>query len=107
DNTSALRAGRWDKQRFGAVGRGLYGRSLGIVGLGNVGLAVAERAEGFGMQLFAQAKGSRSAEALTRMARLGIEVVPDLVALASRVDVLSLHAPLNAETRGMVGADVL
>ena len=107
DNTSELRAGHWDKQRFGAVGRGLYGRSLGIVGLGNVGLAVAERAEGFGMQLFAQAKGSRSAEALTRMARLGIEVVPDLVALASRVDVLSLHAPLNAETRGMVGADVL
>src|SRR5689334_20968270 len=34
DNTSELRAGRWDKQRFGAVGRGLFGRSIGIVGLG-------------------------------------------------------------------------
>jgi D-3-phosphoglycerate dehydrogenase len=107
DNTSELRAGRWDKQRFGAIGRGLYGRSLGIVGLGNVGLAVAERAAGFGMLLFAQAKGSRSAPVLTRMADLGIELVPDLVRLASRVDVLSLHVPLRAETRGMVGAEVL
>lgn len=107
DNTSELRAGRWDKQRFGAVGRGLYGRSLGIVGLGNIGLAVAERAAAFGMPLFAQAKGSRSAQALARMSELGIELVPDLVTLASRVDVLSLHVPLNDETRGMVGADVL
>jgi D-3-phosphoglycerate dehydrogenase len=107
DNTIELRAGRWDKQRFGAVGRGLYGRSLGIVGLGNIGLAVAERAAGFGMQLLAQAKGSRSPRATSRIADLGIELVPDLLTLASRVDVLSLHVPLKAETRGMVGADVL
>ncbi|MFL6131501.1 MAG: NAD(P)-dependent oxidoreductase [Nocardioidaceae bacterium] len=107
DSTSELRAGRWDKQRFAAVGRGLYGRSLGIVGLGNIGLAVAERAAGFGMQLLAQAKGSRSQEALTRIADLGIELVPDLVTLASRVDVLSLHVPLKPDTRGMVGAVVL
>jgi D-3-phosphoglycerate dehydrogenase / 2-oxoglutarate reductase len=107
DSTSALRAGRWDKQRFGAVGRGLYGRPLGIVGLGSIGLAVAERAAGFGMRLLAQAKGSRSPEASQRIAELGIELVPDLVTLASRVDVLSLHVPLKAETRGMVGADVL
>jgi D-3-phosphoglycerate dehydrogenase len=89
------------------VGRGLYGRSLGIVGLGNIGLAVAERAAAFGMHLLAQAKGSRSSHALTRVADLGIELVPDLITLASRVDVLSLHVPLNADTRGMVGADVL
>ena len=107
DNTSELRAGRWDKRRFGAVGRGLFGRSLGIVGLGNIGLAVAERAAGFRMQLLAQAKGSRSTEASTRIADLGIELVPDLVTLASRVDVLSLHVPLKAETYGMVGAGVL
>ena len=107
DNTGELRAGRWDKKRFAAVGRGLYGRSLGIVGLGNIGLAVAERAAGFGMRLFAQAKGSRAPEVTQRIDQLGIELIPDLVALASRVDVLSLHVPLKAETRGMVGADVL
>jgi D-3-phosphoglycerate dehydrogenase / 2-oxoglutarate reductase len=107
DNTSELRAGRWDKQRFGTVGRGLYGRSVGIVGLGSIGQAVAERAAGFGMRLLAQAKGSRSAETSQRVADLGIELVPDLVTLASRVDVLSLHVPLKPETRGMVGAEVL
>jgi len=107
DNTTELRAGHWDKQRFGAVGRGLYGRSLGIVGLGNIGLAVAERAAGFGMHLCAQAKGSRSTQAVARIDALGIELVPDLVTLASRVDVLSLHVPLTVETRGMVGAHVL
>lgn len=107
DNTIELRAGRWDKQRFGTVGRGLYGRSLGIVGLGNIGLAVAERAAGFGMQLLAQVKGSRSPQAMARIADLGIELVPDLLTLAARVDVLSLHVPLKVETRSMVGADVL
>ena len=107
DNTGELRAGHWDKQRFGAVGRGLYGRNLGIVGLGNIGLAVAERAAGFGMHLFAQAKGSRSPDVSQRISELRIELIPDLVTLAATVDVLSLHVPLKEETRGMVGTDVL
>ena len=107
DNTSELRAGHWDKKRFSAVGRGLYGRRLGIVGLGNIGLAVAERAAAFGMPLLAQAKGSRSPDASRRIDELGIELVPDLVTLASEVDALTLHVPLTAETRGMVGTDVL
>lgn len=107
DNTGDLRAGHWDKQRFAAVGGGLYGRSLGIVGLGNIGLAVAERASGFGMRLLAQAKGSRPPDASRRIADLGVKLLPDLVTLASRVDVLSLHVPLTPETRGMVGTHVL
>ncbi len=107
DSTSELRAGRWDKKRFSAVGRGLHGRPLGIVGLGSIGLAVAERAAAFGMPLLAQAKGDRSPEAARRIEELGIELVPDLVSLAARVDVLTLHVPLRAETRGMVGAEVL
>src|SRR3954454_13568041 len=80
---------------------------MGIIGLGNIGLAVAERAAGFGMRLLAQVKGSRSTEASQRIADLGIELVDDLVTLASQVDVLSVHVPLNSETRGMVGAEVL
>jgi D-3-phosphoglycerate dehydrogenase len=107
DNTSELRAGRWDKKRFSAVGRGLYGRRLGIVGLGNIGIAVAERAAAFGMSLRAQAKGSRPPETVRRIDELGIDLVPDLVTLASEVDALTVHVPLGAETRGMVGAEVL
>ena len=107
DNTSELRAGHWDKKRFSAVGRGLYGRRLGIVGLGHIGQAVAQRAGAFGMGLLAQAKGSRSNEASRRIADLGIELVPDLVTLAAEADALTLHVPLNAQTRGMVGGEVL
>lgn len=107
DSTSELRAGRWDKKRFSAAGRGLHGRPLGIVGLGTIGLAVAERAAAFGMPLLAQAKGSRSPEATRRIEELGIELVPDLVTLASRVDVLTVHVPLSAGTREIIGGDVL
>jgi D-3-phosphoglycerate dehydrogenase len=107
DNTYELRAGRWDKKRFSAVGRGLYGRRLGVVGLGSIGLAVAERAAAFGMSLVAQAKGSRAPETSARMEALGFGLVPDLVTLATEVDALTLHVPLTAETRGMVGAEVL
>jgi len=107
DNTSELRAGRWDKKRFSAVGRGLYGRRLGIVGVGNIGLAVAERAAAFGMSLTAQEKGSRPPQTSRRIDELGFDLVPDLMTLASDVDVLTVHVPLTAETEGMVGAEVL
>jgi D-3-phosphoglycerate dehydrogenase len=107
DSTSELRAGCWDKRRFSSVGRGLHGRSLGIVGLGGIGLAVAERAAAFGMRLHTLSSGSRSRRTEERIAELGIELVPDLVTLASRVDVLSLHVPSVADTRGMVDAEVL
>ena len=107
DGTAALRAGRWDKKRFSAVGRGLHGRRLGIVGLGGIGLAVAERAAAFGMVLVAQEKGSRSADASRRIEALGIRLVPDLLTLAAEVDVLTLHVPLTAGTERLVGADVL
>ena len=107
DSTAALRAGRWDKRAFGSVGMGLHGRPLGVVGLGSIGLAVAERAAAFGMRLLAPEKSSRPPRTVERIAALGIELVPDLVTLASRVDVLSLHVPSVAETRGMVDADVL
>ena len=107
ESTTELRAGHWDKQRFSSVGQGLHGRALGIVGLGSIGLAVAERAAAFGMRLLAQAKPSRPPETVKRIAELGIELVPDLVTLASRTDVLSLHVPSAADTRGLVGAEVL
>ena len=96
DNTSELRAGRWDKQRFGAVGRGLYGRSLGIVGLGNIGLAVAERAAGFGMQLLAQVKGSRSPEAIDAHRRPRHRARPRPADARVPGGRLSLHVPLQA-----------
>src|SRR4051794_39586608 len=71
DNVADLRAGRWDKKRYSKAG-GLMGSTLGIVGLGSIGLAVAERAAAFGIELQALARPGRSPHATARAEELGI-----------------------------------
>jgi len=107
DNVIALRAGQWDKKTFSKSGRGLYGSTLGIVGLGSIGLAVAQRARAFGMHLRALHRPTRSADAAARATDLGIELLGSLPELAAGVDVLTLHIPAGADTSGVVDAEVL
>jgi len=107
DNVIALRAGEWDKSTFSKAGRGLYGSTLGIVGLGSIGLAVAQRARAFGMHLHALRRPTRSADAAARATDLGIELVGSLPELAAGVDVLTLHIPSGSDTAGVVDADVI
>ncbi|MGB3413704.1 MAG: D-glycerate dehydrogenase [Microbacteriaceae bacterium] len=80
-------------------GNGLSGATLGIVGLGRIGLAVAERAAAFGMKIVAS--GGRGDAAIE--ARLGIERV-ELDELFSASDIVSLHCPLNEQTHHLVNA---
>ena len=61
DNVADLRAGRWDKKRY-AEARGLMGASMGIVGLGAIGMAVAERAHAFGLRDRSARQASRSGD---------------------------------------------
>lgn len=107
DNVVELRAGHWDKKRFSSVGRGLFGRRLGIVGLGAIGLEVAARAAAFGMELWSVGRPSRSAVASARADDLGITMAASIVELAERVDVLTLHAPMVAQTANLVDGEVL
>ncbi len=102
DNVASLRVGRWDKKTFSEA-RGLFGRTLGILGLGAIGREVAKRALGFGMRVLAW---SRSLDD-RRAKELGVERAADVVALARESDVLSLHLPLSKETRGIVSRQVL
>jgi D-3-phosphoglycerate dehydrogenase len=92
----ALKAGRWDKERFAGVE--LFNKVLGIIGLGRIGSEVARRALGLRMQVIAYDPY------LTREAaqRIGAEVV-ELDQLLERADVISIHIPLTAETRGFLG----
>jgi D-3-phosphoglycerate dehydrogenase len=106
DNVADLRAGTWNKKRYSQAG-GLYGRTVGVVGLGDIGLAFAERAAAFGMRVHAIARDGRPADVVTRAERAGITFVDDLRTLASSCQVLSFHVPLNDDTRGMVDADLL
>ncbi|HJQ04120.1 MAG TPA: D-glycerate dehydrogenase [Nocardioides sp.] len=96
-----IRAGRrWEWSPTFFVGLDLSaGATLGIVGLGRIGLAVARRALAFDMRVVATPTRSHAAEA----AELGIDILP-LDDLLRASDVVSLHCPLNAETRHLIGA---
>jgi D-3-phosphoglycerate dehydrogenase len=102
DNTSSLRAGKWDKKTFSEA-RGLFGRTLGVVGLGPIGRETIKRAQAFGMRV---AAWSRSLDdPLAR--QLGVERATDIRALAETADVLSLHLPLAKETKGIITREIL
>ncbi|MEV5541564.1 NAD(P)-dependent oxidoreductase [Saccharopolyspora shandongensis] len=106
DNVTDLRAGRWDKKRYSRA-RGILGRRVGVIGLGQIGLAFAERAAAFGMAVHAVAKPGRAPETLERANAIGVHFVDDLTTLARTCDVLSLHAPATDATRHLIDADLL
>lgn len=99
DNVADLRAGRWNKAEYGKA-RGLYGRTLGLIGVGGIGREMIPRARGFGMPVVAWSR-SLTAE---RAAELGVRLAASPEEVAAASDVVSIHVALNAETRGMLGA---
>jgi D-3-phosphoglycerate dehydrogenase len=94
----SLKAGKWERTKF--TGTQLEGKTLGVIGLGRVGLAVARRAQGFGMTVL----GFDPFLAAEKAHELGVESVARLDDLWGRCDFLSLHTPLSAETRNLIGA---
>jgi D-3-phosphoglycerate dehydrogenase len=105
DNVTDLRAGRWNKKAYSKAA-GLLGCTLGIVGLGAIGLDVAERAAAFGLHVRAVRK-PRSAYVETRAAELGVTMCATLEELLESADVVSLHVPAGEETHGLVDRDFL
>lgn len=96
-----LREGIWDRKSF--MGIELSGKTIGIIGLGNVGSLVARIALGIPMKVI----GYDPYLNPDRLKGLEIEVVEDLRDLLKRSDVVSLHVPLNEKTRGLIGAQEL
>ena len=90
DAAADLRRGNWDKPRYSGA-RGLKRRSLGIVGLGRIGLEVADRAAGFGMRLHAVRRDGRDLETHRRIEELDITLHGGVADMAAICDVLSLH----------------
>lgn len=91
-----LREGRWQT----TIGTGLYERTLGIYGYGNIGKLVARVGVAFGMRVWAWGREG----SLARAAADGIACAPSREAFFAESDVLSLHIRLTPETRGLVGA---
>ncbi|MDF1563198.1 MAG: NAD(P)-dependent oxidoreductase [Deltaproteobacteria bacterium] len=101
DNVAALREGRWDKKTFGA-GRGLHGRKLAILGLGQIGEATARIARAMGMEVVAWSR-SLTPE---RAAALGVGYAETPELAAEGADAISVHLAATPETRGRIGESV-
>jgi D-3-phosphoglycerate dehydrogenase len=93
--SSSMKDGKWEKKAF--EGRELAGKTLGVIGLGNIGRIVADRARGLRMGVV----GYDPFMTAERAAELGIELVP-LEDLFRRSDAITIHTPLTAETKGIV-----
>lgn len=100
-----LRDGRWDKKAY-SRSRGLLGATLGIIGMGAIGLEVAQRAAALGMRVMAEDKPRRR-EARRRMEAIGVTTAADQTALLAASDIVSLHVPGDPSTAGMVDAAFL
>lgn len=98
DCVAEIRAGRWDKKRFSQA-RGLYGRRLGVIGVGHIGREVVHLAHAFGLSVVGFSKPWTDEEAR----ELGVDRVEDLLDLAAQADIVTVHVDLNSETRGMIG----
>ncbi len=97
---AALSAGKWERSKWEGVE--LYGKSIGIIGLGRIGVLVAQRCLAFGMTLLA----FDPYVSPDRARQLGVRLVPDLATLVAESDFLTVHAVKTAETIGMLNADV-
>jgi len=98
-NTST-QAGKWEKNRF--MGRELYAKTLGLIGCGNIGGIVADRALGLKMKVIAY-DPFLSAE---RAVQIGVEKV-ELEELLPRADVISLHVPMTEKTKNILSRENL
>src|SRR5687767_15189769 len=99
DNVIALRSGQWNKKEFSKA-RGLFGRTLGLVGVGKIGQEMIPRAKAFGMPVVAWSR-SLTPE---RAEALGVEYKATPEDVARSADVVSVHVALNPDTRGFLGA---
>jgi D-3-phosphoglycerate dehydrogenase len=100
DSVIALRRGEWNKKEFSKA-RGLFGRTLGLVGVGKIGAEMIPRAQSFGMRIVAWSR-SLTRE---RAAELGIEFMNSPADVARESDVVSVHVALNPDTRTFLNAD--
>ena len=118
DNVADLRAGKWNKKEYSKAG-GLYGKTLGLLGIGSIGQEMIKRAAGLGLNVVVwsrrfsgqqrllsdQEARDLGVEMAARQVRIDIAPTPSDV--ASRADIVSVHLALSADTKGIVNADFL
>jgi D-3-phosphoglycerate dehydrogenase len=104
DSAAELRAGHWNKKEYSQA-RGLFGRTIGLLGYGSVGQEVTTRAIAFGMSVIVWSR--RFAEGREAPPNLPIRIASSPEDVAAAADILSLHLALAPETQGLVNRSVL
>lgn len=97
DNVSDLRQGRWNKKEYSKA-PGIFGRTLGLIGVGRIGQEMITRARAFGMPVVAWSR-SLTPE---RAEKLGIEMKQSPLEVAAASDVVSVHLALNSDTKNLI-----
>jgi D-3-phosphoglycerate dehydrogenase len=106
DNVAELRAGTWNKKEYSKA-KGLFGRTLGLLGYGSIGQEMAKRAHAFGMPIVVWSRRFASGMANVADEPIPMQLAKSPAEVAARSDVLSVHLALNAETKGLVDASIL
>jgi D-3-phosphoglycerate dehydrogenase / 2-oxoglutarate reductase len=118
ENVADLRAGKWNKKEYSKA-QGLFGKTIGLLGIGSIGREMIRRAAGFGMPVAVWSRrfdGERRPMTEQEARDLGVEgafrqvrvdLEPSPAEVAARADVLSVHLALDAATKGLVNAAVL
>ena len=118
ENVTELRRGSWNKKEYSKA-QGLYGKTLGLLGVGSIGREMIRRAAGFGLNvvLWSRRYSGQSGPLpdvelreldLEPAARLvKIEMAPTPADVAARADILSVHVALGPDTKGMIGRELL
>ncbi len=99
DNVQSLREGHWNKSEYSKA-RGLFGRTLGLIGLGQIGREMIPRAKGFGLRVIAWSRGLNPEIA----GKLEVGYKASCLDVAAAADIVSVHLALNSQTRGIIGA---
>ncbi len=101
DNVAELRAGKWNKKEFGKA-TGLKGRTLGLIGLGQIGSEMIARAKAFGLNVVGWSRNLTPEKA----EELGIQYRQTILEIVHEAGIISLHVALTPDTRGFINADI-
>jgi D-3-phosphoglycerate dehydrogenase len=102
DNTIDLREGRWNKAEYSKAD-GLYGKTLGVVGVGQIGKELIQRAHAFGLQIKAWSRSLTPEKAKS----LGVEYVGSIAELVPQCDIVSVHLAATADTQGIISKAII
>lgn len=115
DAVRDLQAGQWNKKEYSQA-RGLFGRTLGLIGYGHIGQEMARRAQGFGLRTIvwsrrfaadaAKAGAVAQTSAGSGMAGVPVQILSSPQAVAEQADILSVHLALTSATRGLVDGSI-